>query len=142
MLHVVEHQIRVLQDGAVVPQPNAGGVQAGVDAGGMEPREHLGQKFRLQKGLPAGEGDAAAPGEVGAEAQQLGGEGLRGELRAAGGPGVGIVAVAAPQGTALQKHHRPHAGAVHQPHGLHRVDVSDQMTLLSARKTKKTARAP
>ena len=43
-------------------------------------------------------------------------------------PCFGVVAVLAPQGTPLQKHHKAHAGAVHRAEGFQRVDVPKGLT--------------
>ena len=43
-------------------------------------------------------------------------------------PCFGVVAVLAPQGTPLQKHHKAHAGAVHRAETFQRVDGADRLT--------------
>ena len=54
-------------------------------------------------------------------------------LAALRSPRFRVVAVFAPQGTPLQKHHKAHTGAVHRAEGFQRVDIADGVTGLHGR---------
>ena len=128
VLHIIEEQIGAAQDGLILPQARPRGVQAGVDPGLAEPCQALRQELRLEQRLPAGKGHPAAGAvEVGPEAQQPADQSLRlHRLATLRRLSIRIVAVEAPEGTALKKYHAAHAGTVHQAHAFHGMDISGQ----------------
>ena len=95
-------------------------VQSSVDALPAEAGKQFLHKGGLGEGLPAGDGDAALVPEIGAVTENLPDQLLRAAFfPGAVFPGVGVMAVGAAQGAALQKHYIPQSGSVHSPQGLH-----------------------
>ena len=88
--------------------------------------EQVGQKLGLQKRLAARNRNSAAAIEL-VVTLDLIHEVLDGHHRAAvDRPGIGIVAVEAPHGTALEKHHIADSGAIHRAKALKGMDASSQ----------------
>ena len=103
----------------------AGGIERGVDAVGAERMQQLVGKVRLKQRLAAGERDAPATAEKCAVRQNLLHDLVHARLRAAlGVPAVRIMAEAAAQGTALEKHDEADARPVHGTEALIRMDAS------------------
>ena len=86
--------------------------------------EQVGQKLGLQERFAARNGNAAATVEL-MVALELVHEMLDGHHRAAvNRPGIGIVAIRAAHGTALNKHHKADAGSVDRSHRLDRMHAT------------------
>ncbi len=101
--------------------PNAGGVQSSVDALPAEAGKQFLHKGGLGEGLPAETVTPPLSPEIGAVTENLPDQLLRAAfLPGAVFPGVGVMAVGAAQGAALQKHYIPQSGSVHSPPGTAR----------------------
>ena len=86
--------------------------------------EQVGQKLGLQERFATRNGNAAATVEL-MVALELVHEMLDGHHRAAvNRPGIGIVAIRAAHGTALNKHHKADAGSVDRSHRLDRMHAT------------------
>ena len=111
-----------------------GGVQSRMHALGARQLEERRQELHLAQRLAAADRDAALFAPVVAVAvdplEQLF---CRPFLAAFRSPRFRVVAVFAPQGTPLQKHHKAHTGAVHRAEGFQRVDIADGVTGLHGR---------
>ena len=109
--------------------------------GGMVPMVlmQLGEEFLnelgLQERFAAGDGYAAAILPVRTKPESLADQLVHvGRCAAFGQPGIGIMAIDAPQRAALHKYDVSHAGAVHRAEGLNGMNVSDHIaTFLSIR---------
>ena len=111
-----------------------GGVQSRMHALGACQLEERRQELHLAQRLAAADRDAALFAPVVAVAvdplEQLF---CRPFLAALRSPRFRVVAVFAPQGTPLQKHHKAHTGAVHRAERFQRVDIADGVTGLHGR---------
>ena len=116
---LVEHGIELL--GMLRVEGVATAIQAGMHTTigvVVHCTEQVGQKLGLQKRLATRNRNSAAAIEL-VVTLELIHEVLDGHHRAAvDRPGIGIVAVCAAQGAALQKYDKPHAWPVHRAHGL------------------------
>ena len=116
------------------PEGLPGGIQSRVHAFGAGQLEECRQELHLAQRLAAADRDAALFAPVVAVAidplEQLF---CRPFLAALRSPRFRVVAVFAPQGTPLQKHHKAHTGAVHRAEGFQRVDIADGVTGLHGR---------
>ena len=96
-------------------------IQAGMHAAvgvAVHGTEQISQKLRLQERFTARNGNAAATVEL-MVALELVHQMLDGHHGAAvDRPGIGIVAIRAAHGTALNKHHKADAGSVDRSHRL------------------------
>ena len=130
----VHQAVELRQILRVCPKRLTGRVERGVDAFFACQREELGQKLHLTERLTAADRDAALFAPVVAVAvdalKQLF---RRPRLTAVGRPCLGVMAVFAPQGAALQKHYEPDARPIHRAEGLQRMDVADGIRELHGR---------
>ena len=142
---VAQNQIRVRQHlfrfGEIA---HAGGIERGVYAVLMQPGEELLDKLSLQERLAAGDGHAAAVLPVRTKPESLSDQLIHvGRCAAFGQPGIGIMAIDAPQRAALHKYDVSHAGAVHRAEGLNGMNVSGHIaTFLSSQKSFCSIRSP
>ena len=121
-LDVEQKQIRPVDDRPGAFQGDGtGGVERGVETGPRTPFEDVAGEFRLHQRFSARQRDAAGADEVPAGfdfTDHFGG----GDFHAAPQfPGVGIVAVAASQRTALQEYDETHSRAVQRTEALKRM---------------------
>ena len=93
---------------------DTGGIQTGVDSLCLGQGEQLQNKVDLHQGFAAGDGDAALAVESFITVVFLKNRLGRADRAGIHFPGVGVMAVLAPHGAALKKHHEPDAGAVHR----------------------------
>ena len=132
VLDVQQHQICDFQQlvqlpvvfGVAGPVGNTGGVQTGVDQLLLGQLKQLQQKIDLHQGFAAGDGDAAGRIECLVPLIFLD-QGLGGPDRAGiHFPGIRIMAVLAPHGTALEKDDESNAGAIHGAEAFRRMDIA------------------
>ena len=131
---VAQNQIRVREHlfrfGEIA---HAGGIERGVYAVLMQPGKEFLNEFSLQKRFAAGDGYAAAVFPVRTKPESLADQLVHvGRCAAFGQPGIGIMAIDAPQRAALHKYDVSHAGAVHRAERLDGMNVSGHIaTFLS-----------
>ena len=124
MLDIQKHQIGdghqlVCFFGMLWVEQDPAGIQRRVDPVLFGLGKQFGEEIDLQHRFAAGSGDAA--GFVKADGDDL----LRRHLGAARRlPGIGIMAVQAPHGAALEKHHIADPGAVHRAEAFQRMNPS------------------
>ena len=131
MLDIEEHQVgngHQLFDffGMVGIEQDAACIQRRVDPVLLGFGKKLGEKINLEHRFAAGGGDAAGGIKL-PVAGDLFDDLIGGHLGAARHfPGIGIVAVEAPHGTALEKHNIADSGAIHRAKALKGMDASSQ----------------